>query len=163
MAHSEDLEKLRVAGVEQCSFFPFSDMFIEIYPSDHPHIIESLGENHPWSDEVAVAAFGRSCLRFVLDEEGLSDHIEHLESVRDELRRIKNENLKLGLVPIDTQMDKPGYLKAHKQFSEEQDQAELEGGTKARLAVGMVDPLRSRVAQVTGAASRIDGTENIIS
>lgn len=143
---------VKAAGYAPCTFFPFSDLFIEIWPDDHPFIEEAFAKrpgiahgdprivelNNPFEGKGALIGFGRQCLRFLVDEEGLQGYIDMLEELKTLVKDINNPDKEITTTDIPISINIKEYtfsMPEAKVFKEEEDIAELKGSDNRNLSL----------------------------
>jgi hypothetical protein len=127
-------------------------MFIEVYPDDHPFLVESFSEQdhhkdgdatitklvNPFAGQGALIGFGRGCMRFMLDVEGVADFIEYLtdiklllEDMNDETSSLhtSDEPLRISLVDI------PGFRHEDKRLDDRFEVGNIRSGPEERRTI----------------------------
>lgn len=127
--HNEKVTQIeQTENLERCTFFPFSDMKIEVYPGNHPFIEDSYairptqintiedtkniqGFDNPWREEPALLAFGRACQRYLLTPEDIDSLISFLENAKNILNNVATGKEEVVDVPLKLDQDQFAFAK----------------------------------------------------
>lgn len=163
-------------GYSLYHFYPFADLFEEIYPEDHPYLVESFSEqpdlskgddtitevHNPYEGKGALIGFGRGCMRFVIDEEGLGEFIDHLVEIKALLKEINDKNTSLHTTdePLRLSTENiPGFRHDVKRMDDRFEAGELSSGPAEERKVENIRGYIKRNSRKLDVADKTDSKE----